>query len=155
VAGRDRNSDAPPVAVYETGGGKFFPNRCRHASLIGPPDSPVRGRSRSSVRRNKLILSIVAAIISNALSAPVSSAVLPAYADANFGSAVALGRMVEAVVFGAVGHRLPPHPWAWCRPPARVPGSPAPLGGDRRLLPAGDARHAAQPGARGCGRPVA
>lgn len=69
------------------------------------------------VRRDVLILSIVAAAaILNALFSPLFSVILPVYADANFGSAVALGTMiggfgagslVGAVLFGVVGHRLP------------------------------------------------
>jgi MFS family permease len=71
----------------------------------------------SFVRRDALILSIVVvAAVLNALDSPVFSVVLPVYADTNFGSAVALGTMiggfgagslVGAVLFGAVGHRLP------------------------------------------------
>lgn len=69
------------------------------------------------IRRDRLILSIVvAAVILNALDSPVFSVVLPVYADANFGNAVALGTMIAgfgagslvgAVLFGMIGHRMP------------------------------------------------
>jgi len=69
------------------------------------------------VRRDRLILSIVAAaVVLNFLDAPVFSVVLPVYADRVFGSAVGLGTMlagfgagslVGAVLFGTFGHRLP------------------------------------------------
>jgi MFS family permease len=69
------------------------------------------------VRGERLVLAIVLTIaITNCLDAPLFSVLLPVYANTVLGSAVSLGlivaafgggSMVGAVVYGAVGHRLP------------------------------------------------
>ncbi|HUG16516.1 MAG TPA: MFS transporter [Thermomicrobiales bacterium] len=69
------------------------------------------------VQRDRLIVTLLVVVtITNLLTAPLFAVILPVYASTVFGSAVNLGVMlggfgggalVGAVLYGAVGHRLP------------------------------------------------
>lgn len=69
------------------------------------------------VRRDRLVFTMIAVItLTNFLDSPVSSVLLPAYADRVLASPTALGALISAIgagsvagaaLFGAVGHRLP------------------------------------------------
>lgn len=93
------------------------------ATAAPPPSGPRGGYFAELldgwrfVRGERLVLAIVLTIaITNCLDAPLFSVLLPVYANTVLGSAVSLGlivaafgggSMVGAVVYGAVGHRLP------------------------------------------------